>query len=501
MLMRMAGRFSRRVRGWAKKRNIPVIDTKTHERKHDLAQEYMPSDPNFEGIFAVIVGRMSAPVWQVLRFPGGTFHLRRKTPMPFVNHYYFHILDRHWGHVTIAMSGHPPFRAMVMLNGHEYVACRARQAGIAFVKEDNCFVEMSDSRKLAEVADALRSKTAIGQLRHVCERWIYRCLCFGLSFEEQKRSRFRYDYSVFQMEYSRNLLFRRPRQMERVFDGVIDRTRSSLDIKQVLKIFGRKYRHSRRNGTVPREQVVLETPVYDLTVFKVHFGRLTLKLYTKGESVLRSEAIAHCIDSLNCGRVLEKFGLMIESLLALLNRFLDTMRCVDMPWVWEAQLDDLPSAGMVGQTRVGGVDVNRPRMRTAMEAAIALSPKPDGFTVADHAAKVRELIGYQAAQYTARQSAYDLKKLRGKRLVEKTRPTARSYRPTQDGLRTMTGLIVLREKVLRPLLAQMGRCQSGPPPQMARIDACYRQIQHAMQSLFRELHFVQLDVTNNILRM
>ena len=27
----------------------------------------------------------------------------------FVNHYSFHVMDPAWGHLTIKMSGHPPF--------------------------------------------------------------------------------------------------------------------------------------------------------------------------------------------------------------------------------------------------------------------------------------------------------------------------------------------------------------------------------------------------------
>ena len=68
--------------------------------------------------------------------------LERKKPMPYVNHYSFHILDPDWGHVTIKISGHPPFPAQVILNGHEYVACQARKAGIQFTKEGNCFTQI-----------------------------------------------------------------------------------------------------------------------------------------------------------------------------------------------------------------------------------------------------------------------------------------------------------------------------------------------------------------------
>jgi len=53
---------------------------------------------------------------------------------------------------------------------------------------------------------------------------------------------------------------------------------------------------------------MIETPVYDLTNFKVHFGRLTLKAYTKGEHVLRFEAIVHNTKELKCRRGIDMFG-------------------------------------------------------------------------------------------------------------------------------------------------------------------------------------------------
>ena len=42
-------------------------------------------------------------------------------------------------------------------------------------------------------------------------------------------------------------------------------------------------------------------------MFKLHFGRLTGKAYTKGERVLRFEAIAHNTAELRCGRMMRSF--------------------------------------------------------------------------------------------------------------------------------------------------------------------------------------------------
>ena len=40
-LMRMAGRFSRRVHGFAGTHGIPIIDCRRGERKHRIAEEYL----------------------------------------------------------------------------------------------------------------------------------------------------------------------------------------------------------------------------------------------------------------------------------------------------------------------------------------------------------------------------------------------------------------------------------------------------------------------------
>jgi hypothetical protein len=279
-LIRMAGRFSRRLHAFAKAHGIPVIDCKRGERKHEIAEEYLTTHPGVQGLFLILISRAVAPVWKVLRSKKGKIRelLRQK---PYVKHYSFHILDRDWGHLMIKMSGHPPFGAQIILNGHEFVACQAKKGGIPFTKEGNCFTHVSDAAGLGRVADTLSAEPAIGRLKQVCERWIYTCLSLALDSEEQAASDFRYQFSIYQVEYSRNLLFRVGAQMEQVFQGTIECTRARLHVKHLKTIFGAKARpHRDRKGKAPLLEVAVETPTYDLTIFKLHFGKLTLKGYT-----------------------------------------------------------------------------------------------------------------------------------------------------------------------------------------------------------------------------
>jgi hypothetical protein len=485
-LMRMAGRFSRRLRGYAKAHGIPVVDCSVGERKHDMAEEYLAKTKVTRGLFLILVGRAQAPVWDV----SANHHIERKKPMPYVNHYSFHILDPDWGHITIKISGHPPFPAQVILNGHEYVACQARKAGISFTKEANCFTHISDAIGLAKIADTLSEQQTIGRLSQACERWIYTtCLCFALDLEQQQRSGFHYQYSNYQVEYSRNLIFEIGGHMDQVFQALIDRSRVLLDLKTVKTILGytRRPKYRKRKKKSAEWEVAVERPTYDLTIFKLHCGKLTLKIYTKGERVLRIEAVVHNTEELHCGRSLEKFPEIVAQAKDILERFMDALSCIDQCFIADKMLEQLPAPAQVGKTTVGGIDLNKPRMRWVAEAIIALSPSPGGFTASELARQVQTLGNQSASEYGARRAAYDLKKLRGKQIVQRIGQTRR-YESMPKGLKAMTALVVLRDKAIKPLLAAAQQVRPSRGAQNPRpLDTHYDTIRMAMQGVFQEL--------------
>jgi len=484
-LIRFAGRFARRVRCAAAQRDIPVLEKHRDDRMHELAQELRPADRNVKGVFCITVHRAPNSVWGVTDCGRGGPHLARKEPKPYVNHYAFHIQDPDWGHVTIKICPHPPFNVQVILNGHEYVALEAAKKRIPFTQEGNCFTNSSNLAGLAKVAETSCSSSAKGRLEQVCERWLYSaCLCFLVPLADQQRTRMHYDWSVYQLEYSRNFLFRNGHVMEEIFQNVIDRTRQTLDVRTIRTIFGRQHRpHWRRKGKQPRVEVEVERPTYDLTIFKVHFGMLMLKIYTKGERVLRVEATVH-----NAKKAFPRYGLVYFDELAgalgeMVRRFLEVLRSVDGCWVTDETLDRLPEPSQLGASRLAGVDLNRARMRAVMLAVVSLSVDSRGFRVEQVAGQVAQILGQP---YTSRQASYDLKKLRGKGLVEKLAGTRR-YMALPDGLRTMVSVALLRERVIKPIISGTVSRRARRRKNEDRLNQYYRTIRDAMERLFHEL--------------
>jgi hypothetical protein len=96
-----------------------VIYCTAGQRKHLIAEEYLAAHEVSAGVFLILAAKAPATVWKVKPSPRGAItSIERKTE--YVYHYSFHIMDRAWGHLTVKMSGHPPFGAQVILNGHEY---------------------------------------------------------------------------------------------------------------------------------------------------------------------------------------------------------------------------------------------------------------------------------------------------------------------------------------------------------------------------------------------
>jgi hypothetical protein len=212
-----------------------------------------------------------------------------------------------------------------------------------------------------------------------------------------------------------------------------------------------------------------------------------LKAYTKGEHILRFEAIVHNTKDLGCGRVLDRFPRIVIRLRQILERFLSNVYYMDATFIADETLDQLPKPSQVGSTRVGGVDLNKPRMRAVLSAALALACSPDGFTASQFSARVRSLLGADQPNYDTRRAAYDLKKLRGKDLVA-TITGSRRYRVPLEGIRAIGALVILRDKVLRPILASVGSPNTTRKPKNSSlIDEHYEAARQAMLTLFQDL--------------
>ena len=481
-LMKMSGRFSRRVKAFCKKEDIPLIHFKAGERKHEEAEKLIPTDKNFLGIFAVFISKAPALVWDIKEFGNSRISIRKKIPLSYVNHYSFHIMDKQWGHITFKMSGHFPFGVQIILNGHEWVERRKGIEKLSIIKEDNCFTGFSNGEALSRIADTLSIQK--GQLDNVCNRWIYKCLWFGLDKQEQERSGFQYQYSIYQVEYSRNLLFKRGTQLDQVYQNLITLTRESLNIKRLTTMMGRKNRphnHKRKSTGI---EIRIEKPDYNLTIFKIHFGKITLKLYDKGERILRAEVVVHNTKELKCKRNTSNFSQIVGKLNGIMKSFMDNLCYTHVSLLDESCLKKLSSPSKRGSQRLAGVDINKDRTIAILESVQTLAFKPGGYTSKDVCALMKAKLGKnQIKTYTPDTAAYDIRKLRGKGLVQKIEKSRR-YSTTKKGMEYIVVILALTQKIIPTVLSSVDKdVVSENPDEMHSIDNIYMNIRNEAKKI------------------
>jgi hypothetical protein len=203
--------------------------------------------------------------------------------------------------------------------------------------------------------------------------------------------------------------------------------------------------------------------------------------------VLRIEAIAHNVKGLRCGKSVEKLPIMLAELQRMVIDFLNLVQAAHISYLPDGILDELIEPTQRGSQRLAGVDLQKPRIRAVSEALLALAPKPGGFTLAELAERVGPLLPNNRPTYASRHASYDLSKLLGKALVERVERTRR-YRIPPYGVRILAGMLVLRERVLKPVLAGLGKARIGrPPKQIHPLDKHYEVLQHELRRTFETL--------------
>jgi hypothetical protein len=453
----MAGDMSRRLRAYCGKHQIPVIDASKGERKCDDSKEYLPQDPKFSGLFLAICSLAEAPIWEVDRssVSGKIINIHHPKSWRRVRYWFFHIMDRDWGHVTLRMCAHPPFTTMLILNGHEWLRRQAEKKKIDHVMDGNCFIEGSDLEKIGRLGECLLESTP--DIKKLADRWLYSCLAFALPTQQQQLAEFHYEYSSFQIEYSRDYIFSRGSTLDEIYGSMTEHARTRLGLEQMKTIFGFKQR--------PRKAPVIQVArsrgadgVYNLTTVTLTWGGIKLKLYDKSARLLRAEVTVNNAKALHLKRQLENLPAIFARLGEILGSFMDHMQALDRVFIGPSVATEWSQPHQLGSTRIAGLNLNQARIRTVLQVLPRLSTAPDGFNVTD---LVDAVHAEGRPGYNRQQARYDLRKLRGAGLIG-CPPHRRKYLMKAPKARQVAGYFLLQDRLIKPLLTAMEKPPTKP---------------------------------------
>lgn len=459
----VARRFHDGVKELAEQHRIEIVTVTSRAKKFEIAAQHRPKDLKFRGVYLILRSRETSPTF-VSRLPKNS-----NNPSPFIikrvgffDHYYFYLIDPSWGPISIRLPSHLPFNVTVYLNGNRWLAQQALQRGLSIAAKDNSVVRCSDPQALQALSDSLD----FHKIQAVCDLWAYRLLPV-LSKEDRLRSFFRYRWFLSQVEMSHNMVFKRARQLTQVIERHVDLNRKHLQPRSIKTIF--------RGSPVGRYLEPIEVSVRHafgaLTVLSTQYGQTRVKQYNNHQQTFRTEVCILNPNELGVRKAIENTAALRQSLLRLLSQFQAAQSVVLNTTCHRGELAALAKPGKVNDVATPGIKLENERAIAVLSALPQLSHLPQGFRSQDVRPVVQAALG---SDYTPSQATYDLRKLRGKGLVER-QSKSRRFRATPEGLRVAVLLSKLRDNILLPLLPPLyeGNPPSGDPAAPSRLDDYY----------------------------
>jgi hypothetical protein len=477
--------YQRWVDAFARNHRIPIewADDKALKAKGLKREDYVrPFCARFErrnrfGVYFILKSQEQGPTFhsRLPKFPTDDPDYRiLKRSRSRYTHYYFYIRDEILGPLIVCVGSFLPFQTTYYLNGHHIIAGELQRAGIRFRKADNAFLAASDVQALQAAADGLSPEI-------IRKRLDYWTLVVGPKFSKTDRAaiHLRRDYSLNQVEYCRNFVFRRSFPVHQIFERACELGVFRLTADVITQIFGVR-KHKRLRG---KFHTMLEKLDHGHHVLRIYCKGLVARMYEKFGTFLRVEVCVNRMKDLGLNKGLANLPALRRKLVDVTDRLAgfeaDLLNVhVDFP-----VFDRLAKPVTVGRTTIPGIKIHDTRMVRLMEVLLHGGPQLAGWRTAQMYRAVLEAFRIAPDAYSLTQLRYDVRKLRAHGLLERDGRTY-SYRLTEKGAKVAALFVLFHKRVCGPLAKTLFHHRPTPtatPP--AKIEVAYHQADAAIQHL------------------
>ena len=192
-----------------------------------------------------------------------------------------------------------PFQTTYYLNGHNFMEIELRRQGVAFRKDDNAYLSTADPTALQAADDKLSASIIEKRLNY----WSW-LLCPKFSDKDRKAVNLNRKYSINQIEYCRNFIFKRNFPIHKIFERSCEIGLLRLTADKVAHIFGVRVTRRLRGKLYS----VIEKLDHGHHVMRIYCKNLVGRMYEKFSTFLRVEVCVNRMKDLGLNKGLENLG-------------------------------------------------------------------------------------------------------------------------------------------------------------------------------------------------
>lgn len=260
---------------WARDEDRPCEFRKTCSRKEAWAKKIAERDGVQQGLVSILRITEMGRSFTVRKGPHGP-RLINNPRMGL--HLYFYLIDPQLGWLHIRLQTWFPFLIQVAVNGHDILAGLMNRAGILYKQYENGFVWVEKPERVQALA-----------LRMLDWHWARMLDRLALRANPLLRTLLRgmeYRWAIDQCELSTDLLFDSTRALEELYPRLVHHALLCFKADDILGFLNRSL-HGLFRGDVYTEH---KERTWGLRI-KHRVGKNWIKMYNKGGSILRVEAV------------------------------------------------------------------------------------------------------------------------------------------------------------------------------------------------------------------
>jgi hypothetical protein len=389
-------------------------------------------------------------------------------------HFYFYIRDEVLGPIIVRMATFFPFHATYYLNGHSFMERELTRDKVGFKKDDNAFLAVDDVAALQAAADRLSPQIIRKQLDY----WTH---LLGPKFSKKERSQMGLSrfYSIAQIEYCRNFIFKRHFPIHKIFERSCEIGLWRLTANRISQIFGTRL-NKRLNGKLA---TVIDQIEHGHHVFRAYWKHAFLKQYEKFSRYLRNELCSNNLRDFGLKKGLDHLGAVREKFQTITDRFAGFQaQClnvhVDFPLL---QRIALPVS--IGSVRYPGIKIHDARIIRLLEVLLHGGNTVGGWTAKQIHQSVLTTFQLSAKSYGLNQLRYDLRKLKGHGLLERD-GRRYAYQLTTKGVHVALLFLFFHKRLCGPLAHSRFHHQpdsANRPP--SKLEAAYHKADKAIENI------------------
>ena len=389
-------------------------------------------------------------------------------------HFYFYVRDEVLGPIVIRAASFFPFHATYYLNGHSFMERELTRGKVGFKKDDNAFLAVDDVAALQSAADCLSPAVIRKQLD-------YWTLIVGPKFSKKERSEMGLSrfYSIAQIEYCRNFIFKRHFPIHKIFERSCEIGLWRLTANRISEIFGVRL-DKRLHGKLA---TVIDQIEHGHHVFRAYWKHAFLKQYEKFSRYLRNELCSNNLRDFGLKKGLDHLGAVRERFRTITDRFAGFQaQClnvhVDFPLLQRIALPI--TAGSVGYP---GIKIHDVRIIRLLEVLLHGGNTVGGWTAKQIHQAVLTTFQLSAKGYGLNQLRYDLRKLKGHGLLERD-GRRYAYQLTAKGIQVALLFLFFHKRLCGPLANSRfhHRPDSAHRPD-SKLEAAYHKADKAIENI------------------